>query len=239
MDVLQDVANWIPNHLTELVSLIFAGVVAWSAWGGTKLNRRLAEAELDPFVTIYIEPQRIYPYFLDLVIKNVGRGPARQLTFIVEPDVPLWSNDTHRLTNIAIFRRGMDFLAPSQEIRTFYGTYFELVKDPISIHVSYSKESLHRKAEQVRSSFILDVTQFEGIGSIGEAPEKIATDALKSIAKDVGWIRQGGSWSNVTVTVRRRYALSGPINRRWRQLGQWWQNTKVNWAKGKYPWRRR
>jgi hypothetical protein len=39
-------------------NFVFAGVVAWTAVVGMKLNRRLTDAELDPAITVYIEPDR-------------------------------------------------------------------------------------------------------------------------------------------------------------------------------------
>lgn len=115
MEGLQGLACWIAEHLAELGNFVLAAVVAWTALEGRKINRRLAEAELDPFITITIEQQRSYPSFFDLVIKNAGRGPARRVVFDVDPDTPIWGNDNRRLTDIAFVKRGLDYLAPGQD----------------------------------------------------------------------------------------------------------------------------
>ena len=88
MNWLQDLGYWFADNWTDLGNLIFAAVVAWTAWVGVKLNRRLADAELDPAVTVYIEPQTLRWPFFDLVIRNAGRGPARNVRFTVEADKP-------------------------------------------------------------------------------------------------------------------------------------------------------
>lgn len=240
MDELRDIGCWVADHLAVLAELLFAGVVAWTAVVGLRLNRRLADAELDPAITVYLEPDQLHWTLFDLVIRNAGRGTARNVRFTVEPDIPVDTDDQDSLlTRMAIFRRGINFMAPLQEIRTFYGSYVQLEKEPITVHVAYDRDTPHRRGRTIRASFVLDVTEFEGLVTVGDPPELLVTKALGQIADDLNKIRQGGSGSNMTVTVKRRYFFSRFVNRRWQHFTQRWRNFRIRWANGEHPWRHR
>lgn len=193
------------------------------------MNRRLTEAELDPAITIYVEADRLHWLFFDLVIKNAGHGPARNIQFTVDPDIPVETNDPDScLSRMAIFQRGISFMAPLQEIRTFYGSFLQLTKEPITIHVSYDRETPNAKGKTVKASFVIDIGQFQGISRVGEPYELTVTKALEKMATDLHAIKEGGSWSNVTVEVKRRYFFSHDVNRIWRRWfgGRYLNNTE-------------
>jgi len=213
LDALRSIGCWLADNWSDLGSLLFAGVVAWTAWVGVKLNRRLAEAELDPAISVYIEPDRMQWSFFDLVIKNAGRGSARNIRFTVTPDLPVEPDDRDsRLSRMAMFRDGINFMAPLQEIRTFYGSFMTLSKEPITIGVQYERESQDSKRRTVRATFVLDIAPFEGLSRVGDPPEQTVATALANIARDLQAIKSGGSNWNPTITVRRRYFFSREVN---------------------------
>lgn len=218
MDTLRDVGCWFADNWSDLGSVVFAAVVAWTAWLGVKLNRRLADAELDPAISVYIEPDRIRWSFFDLVIRNVGRGPAWNVRFTVSPDIPVETDDADsRLSRMALIRDGINFMAPFQEIRTFYGSYVQLSKEPITINVRYDREMPDRKRRTVQATFVLDVAPFHGLSRVGNPPELTIATALENMANDLREIQRGGSHWNPTITVMRRYFFSQEANRIFRR----------------------
>lgn len=206
---------WIDENPASTIELVFAAVVAWTAVINMRLSSRLTNAELDPAITVYLEMDRERFSTIYLVIKNVGRGSARNLRLVASPDqliTPQYPED--RLSRMAIFRSGLAFMGPQQELRSALGTFISLTKDPIAVDVSYEPDVPVRWRRRVmRTSYILDVSQFEGISYIGEHPAHTSAKALKQIAGDLRHIKQGGSWANVSVTVKRRYFLSNTIDR--------------------------
>jgi hypothetical protein len=86
---------------------VFGAVVAWTGWISLQLNRRLTDDEVDPAITVYFERSRDQFTFFDLVVKNVGRGIARNVTFVVVPDTSLSASQEHRLAAISMFQRGI------------------------------------------------------------------------------------------------------------------------------------
>lgn len=256
MDRLSDFGCWLVDNFATIADLAFTGAVAFAAIVGIRLNRRLVEetshlrrAETDPFVAIYIEYQRLRPSFFDMVIQNVGRGPAHDINFSIDPDIPIWvGNDeegnegnmrSHRLTNLAVFRSGIKFMAPMQEIRFFFGAFQQLTKEAISIKSTYYGAPAGRRRSEFSETFVIDVGVFDGMGTIGTPPAKEVADALKRIQRDIERIRKGGSWSNMNVTVSRRYFFSRAINERWFHLVWSWRNQQSQWQHGQHPWQRR
>lgn len=168
MGWVADLGQWLAANWTDLGNLVFAGVVAWTAWVTTRLSRRLAEAELDPAITVFIEGSRENFGLFDVVIKNLGRGAARNVRFRVEPDIPIEKDDEEsRLTQLAAIDKGLDYMAPLQEIRSFYGSMPGITEQVITIHVCYERDSDERRLRRLSASFSLDIGRFKGITRVG------------------------------------------------------------------------
>src|SRR5688500_898231 len=124
-----DFGCWVADNWVDLGNFLFAGAVAWAAIVGNRLNQRLVNAELDPAIAVYIEADRTHHLSCALVIKNVGRGAARNIAVTVDPDVPIDTDDPDsRLSRLAMFEQGVTYLGPLQEIRTFYASYVQAEK---------------------------------------------------------------------------------------------------------------
>lgn len=205
--------NW-----STIVTLIFSGVVAWAAVINTRVSARLADAELQPAISVFLELDHERRWFFDLVVRNSGRGTARNVRFQVIPDVPVETNDPEsRLTRIAFIGNGLGHLGSGQEMRSALNSYPEMATTPIEIIVTYEPDRASIRPKRLESRFVLDIREFDGIASLGQEPIAEIADSMKKIAGDIRNIRQGGSFSNVTVTVRRRYFSSAWVNRQTRR----------------------
>lgn len=108
--------------------LIFSGVVAVSTvcyvlltWRLVEEQRTLRRAETEPQVSVYAEiSPRAFTIF-DLVIANIGRGPAYELKLsIVGEDWLIQQRE--KLSDTGPFKHGIAYLAPGQALRFFVGT---------------------------------------------------------------------------------------------------------------------
>jgi len=214
VDWVGTVWGWIEEHPASAIELIFAGVLAWAAVASMRLSSRLAGAELDPAITVTLEldPDRLW--IIHFVVRNAGRGSARNVRLSTEADHSISpGHPDDKLTRMAIFRTGLPFMGPQQELRSAIGTYMSLSKEPIVVHAVYEPDDGRRwRRRTLRSSFVLDVSQFEGVSSIGDTPNSVAADSLEKIAKHVGHIAQGNSQGTLRVLVERRYFLSHSVN---------------------------
>lgn len=129
------------NDNAGLLNLLFAAMVAGAAIATTVLNRQLVRetialrrAETDPDIALYIEPRRLTNSFFDVVLRNVGRGSAYNLSFVLDR---LWAGKESQFYEMVMFTEGIKYLAPDQELRSFVGTYQDLDHGPLTITVSY------------------------------------------------------------------------------------------------------
>lgn len=220
MDAICTVWAWIEKNPASAIELAFTGVLAWTAVATMRLSTRLARAELDPAITVKLDLDLDRSWIIHLVVKNEGRGSARNVRLSTESDHSITpGHPDDKLTRMALFRMGLPFMGPQQEIRSALGTYMNLSKEPMVVHATYGPDEPRRwRQRTMRASFVLDVSQFEGISTIGDTPAVESARALNQMASDLRQIKQGGSSANVPVTVERRYFLTRRIN----QLLQRW-----------------
>lgn len=211
---MADIQASLLDNWSTLVTLLFSGIVTWSAVINTRLSTRLADAELLPAVSVYLELDKERRWFFDLVVRNSGRGVARNVRFEVIPDIPVDTSDPEsRLTRVAFIREGLGHLASGQEMRTALNSFPAMVKTPIEVNVSYDPDGVRGKGQRIESRYVLDVREYEGTASIGQQSLAEIADSMSQLAGDVRNIKLGGSFANLTVTVKRQYLTSSWVNR--------------------------
>jgi hypothetical protein len=119
-----------------------------------------------PYVLIDILPGKINPNLLDVVICNVGKSPAYNISFIFDPTLPY--ADTTTLSDMAIFKTQF-FLANNQEIRFFYKDLFSILAEgpafgPKQTNVSVTYED--SKKQVYNEKYTIDIERFKGLLSI-------------------------------------------------------------------------
>lgn len=214
---MQAVIDWVNNN-AGILNLLIAAMVAVATVVTTWLNQRLVretaslrQAETDPDIALDIEPRRFQSSFFDVVIRNVGRGPAYNLSFVLDkywagrPGSPFYE--------MALFRDGLTYLAPDQELRSFVGTYRDLDHGQLTITVTYFGKAGTKQTFMER--FTIDVGQFEGTLEVGAPPERKATRALERIADDLHRLRGGRAAFKVRVDgLRLLPEKRWPVRRR-------------------------
>ncbi len=145
---------------------------------------KLRKADTDPDIVVYLEP--FHASFVNMVIKNIGRGAASDITFIYDHSSPLADLSLPQgssLNHINLFN-GLPYLAPGHEIKFFFLTLRqypnpELIP-PLDITVNY-----RNKGNQViTSTYKLSVSDFLGLRWIGSNPLEDASKALETIKTD-------------------------------------------------------
>ncbi len=78
----------------------------------------LRRVETDPDVAVYLEVHGEHNDLIEMVIRNVGRGPAYDVTFTVTPDqlIEFGMNFHRKLTDLPLFAQGVSYMAPGQEM---------------------------------------------------------------------------------------------------------------------------
>jgi hypothetical protein len=155
----------------EEVSLLFSAVVAISTliyavltWRLVSETRTLRKVQTEPRLSIYVTPNERSSYLKDLVIKNIGYGPAYDLSFSLKEDFTLYNGK--KLSEVGIINKGIKYLAPNQKYEFFLTNpsekFKELCSHPLSISVKYSNMS----SEEYKEEFLIDFSIWENFSTV-------------------------------------------------------------------------
>ena len=145
-------------------------------------TKRLREVETEPQISIYLEPEERWINLMDLVIRNIGRGPAYNIRFEIDPDFEYRKG--RFLSNLP-FMQELHYLAPGQTIRFFLANAIDVfnrkVAGAFKITAHYENEVGTFKS----GSFKIEFERFEGMSGIGEPPLYKIAKSIEVIHKDI------------------------------------------------------
>jgi hypothetical protein len=132
---------------SDNLSILFSALVAVATvvyavltWRLVEETRKMRESQTEPVVSVMIEQAEQWINLIDMVIRNIGLGPAYNLKFRVDPDFK-YEDTNKNLSDLGFIRNGVQYLAPNQEIRFFLTSlvqnYKEKIEHPFQITVSY------------------------------------------------------------------------------------------------------
>jgi hypothetical protein len=174
------------DHITLLaaaVSALMAIVVAFLTSTLATDNRRLRKAGTEPEVVAYLLPDQRHISLLNLVVANVGRGPARNVELEFFGD----DLDILRKRGVRLLTRSklpiLSVLPQDERFVQLFGSYLELFNgdpDPpdFTIRVNFENSSGSSRSTTSRAS----ISEFTGV-TRGTSPEHEAVEALNRSRK--------------------------------------------------------
>ncbi|MBN1618662.1 hypothetical protein JW887_04980, partial [Candidatus Dojkabacteria bacterium] len=184
------------NSNSGIITVIFSGIVALSTlvyailtWQLVSETRRMRKVQSEPALSMHIQPRNEWINFMDIIIENVGSGPARDVTFKLSRDFQLLKD--RKWSDLNIFKNGINYLAPGQKIQflcTDMEDDFETKKD-LSVNIEVKYTNISKK--KYKSTFILDFSQYLGIYQVGKPPLEEIEKHLKRIQKDLNHFSTG------------------------------------------------
>jgi len=190
------VTIWLNDHAAILGALSTTAIAALTVFLLFE-NRALRQAGIQPKVVAYLAPHSDGNGAVELVLSNVGRGPAFQLSFSFKCD----PND-FKDHNVMVYnepkRTAISVLPQNENIRFLFGMGFQLfgnvdrktidILKPFEIDMTYYN-LLGRKCVD---SINLDVAQYHGLkGMMNKSNHKRISDSLESISKQMANIARG------------------------------------------------
>lgn len=178
-------------------TLIFTGIVAYSTVVYARLTgkltdetRKMREAQTEPKISIIIQPEEAYINWIDMIIQNIGLGPAYNLKFEVNPDFQFRN---HKISEIGFIKNGLRYLAPNQKMQFFITNLSEYPDaKPFEMKVSY-QNSIGKSYIDI---YLIDFSEFSGLLSIGKPPLHEIADNIKLIQQDINHIVRGYVFSS-------------------------------------------
>jgi hypothetical protein len=137
-------------------------------------------------------PGKTNPNLLDVVICNVGKSPAYNISFIFDPTLPY--TDTATLSDMAIFKTPI-FLANNHEIRFFYRDLFSILAEgagfgpkQTNVSVTYEDSKKHVYSEK----YTINIERFKGLLTIEQRGTNDLFKELGNIRKELERIQNRG-----------------------------------------------
>ncbi len=164
--------NQILTSIFGLINVIAAAYLVFE-------TKKLREAETEPELSIYLQPNSQYQNIYDIVVKNIGKGAAHKLKFEIEKDSDLIERKGLRKINELGFFQGANYMAPNQEYKSLFGgqeLFREPHPSPLKIQVSYT----NKNKKKYLNSFIIDPLNYWGTSYF---PPKTIEDISKDLNK--------------------------------------------------------
>lgn len=172
--------------VSAIAAVILMGTTIVYAVYTSKLadeNRLLRKAGTDPQVIAYATTNPRVFSAIDFVIRNVGKGAARNVSYKV-----ISSGGDLAGRNVRLLPEGVafSFLPQEEQLSSSMGMGWDLLKAPIiqpfDVEVSYEDMVGNRH----RATFRIDIGQFKGLGRLGRPADERIADSLEKIEKVVG-----------------------------------------------------
>ena len=182
----------------ELSSLFVSELVALVAIASLYISNIVYVDSTSPEVIVYLEQNNDSPEIIDLVIENIGKGVAKDVTFNTSKPLPYhaWDENKLKFMEDGPIIKGIPFFAPKAKRKFQFGNYVGISNyignEIISLEVTC--KSKHRTLlgfKKVRSTSYLDIYSFAGIDASDNSN-------LKKVAKHLGDI------SKVAKTISER-----------------------------------
>ncbi len=202
---IQDFFNYL-NQNAGAFSVLFSAVVALSTAFYALLTARLVsetrnvrKAQTEPRLSVSIQPREEWISGIDMVIENIGMGPAYDIRFKIGADFDYLQG--RMLSQLGFITNGIAYLAPKQRLQFFFTSMLERSEEKLAtvilIHSTYRDANNHRYQDTHR----LDFSYLKELGQLGDPPLHAMAQSLKELNKNIDSLVTGWKKLNVIVTT--------------------------------------
>ncbi len=180
------------EFISSISTIIFSALVAFSTviyailtWKLVTETIKLRKAQTEPKISICIEPNEHCMLYCDMVIQNIGLGPAYDLRFYLNSEIK--DIDEKPLSELNIIKNGIRYLAPSSKRQFFFAQFSEGSKDSRKIRDSFEIKVIYKNSqdEKLEECFTIDFSEFSDLTKLGEHPMYSIAKSLKAIESKI------------------------------------------------------
>lgn len=195
--MFQNLLLW-TNEYDSLLTLLFTAVVAvatvvyaFLTWRLVSETIKMRKVQTEPHMSITIEPRNESIGIIDLIVQNIGLGPAYDVTFDIQPDFDL--TEKRKLSEIGLFKYGLKYFAPGQKRKMFltsmYQGYEEKIKTILHVDIKYNNGA----NSNYTSTYVIDFSELDKMVSVGKPPLYKIASSLDKIDNNIRHLASGFS----------------------------------------------
>lgn len=192
-----EIIKWINNNdilINLFSSIILAIATVFYVFLTTKLvseNIKIRRLQIDPKIVLDILMDENDPYFLNIIIENVGNGVALNLKFNVKSELNI--TKSKKISELGFIKNGLKTLSAKSKYKTMLifiidETNVEIFNRLIEIDIEYFDITGKKFIERT----IIDLSYINDISYLRNKPEdkiikeiKEITKTLKDISKNI------------------------------------------------------
>lgn len=175
---IQDILLLTTNFILALATAALV-YVTWILAKEAKLTRKEQQR---PNIIISLEPHKDHINFAELIIENIGYGPAYDLKVSFSCKV---RSDNVIFNEMKLLNQNV--LKPKSIIKTFAGRWDEIAPKQFETTLNYKNIS----QEYITEKFLIDTEQFNGLSTIGNNPLLEISKNTKKIADSISHVSSG------------------------------------------------
>lgn len=149
----------------------------------------MRKVQTEPNLSIFMQPLEQSLSFIDLVIQNIGLGPAYNLIFKIDPDFEYERGKL--LSGRGFLKKGIGYLAPSQKIVCFLTSLFENRKSKLENSFKIRVKYENAMGIMYDDIFEIDFSELIGLERIGTPPIHKIADNIEKINNNIDRISSG------------------------------------------------
>lgn len=150
-------------------------------------TKKMRKVQTEPLIEIAIEPLEEAINIIRLRIKNIGLGPARNVSF--KSNVLNGGEGAQKLlsefTDANFFKTGLNYLGPNQQVHSKYTQMTENFEQKIKSVLQFKIEYESVTGKPYDETVVIDLSEMKGMSQLGIPNLYSIAKSLEKIQKDI------------------------------------------------------
>lgn len=173
------------SALVAIATLVYA-VLTWKLVSET---RKMREAQTEPRISVTIQPKEEWINFFDMIIQNIGVGPAYNIKFKMDSDFEYEKGKF--LSEFNFIKHGLRYLAPNQNFQFFLTSMAEDFENKIEKQFGIKVNYKNSFGKDFEDTYVIDFSELVGLTRLGEPPLYKIAKNIEKIQDDIRKVATG------------------------------------------------
>ena len=196
------------NANSGAFSVLFAGIVALATlvyailtWKLVSETKRMREAQTEPKISISIQPREESINMVDIIIQNIGLGPAYNIAFELDGDFYFFKD--RLFSDIGFIKKGIKYLAPNQKKQSFLTSMTENYEEKQEISIGIDVNYKNSSGKAYYDNYTINFSELKGLLQLGTPPLHAMARNIEKIKDDIHHITTGFHKPKIVIYTKK------------------------------------